>query len=316
MPLPSDHPAIRQARTVFPGNVVDADRGVPILKPGKDNTKLGAFVAKGRWAGMPIFSLTLEERATCPRTCHRWLDCYGNAMGQAARNRHGPALEARLQWELAQLNARYPAGFVVRLHVLGDFYSVAYVELWRAWLQRYRALRVWGYTAWPPSSPIGAALQSLASRNWSRFAIRRSAQNIGPARAVTVASAAEGRRLPNTIVCPVETRHVSNCGACGLCWANAARNKTIAFILHGDRRSRETAGAIMDAVWTPELIRQLTELWKQGMATAEIGRRLGVTKNAVIGKAHRLDLPPRPSPLTTRYPQGKRQPAAEPGADL
>jgi GcrA cell cycle regulator len=53
----------------------------------------------------------------------------------------------------------------------------------------------------------------------------------------------------------------------------------------------------MDSVWTPELIQQLSALWKQGLSTAEIGRRLGVTKNAVVGKAHRLLLDPRPSPL-------------------
>ena len=33
------------------------------------------------------------------------------------------------------------------------------------------------------------------------------------------------------------------------------------------------------------------------LATAEIGRRMGVTKNTVVGKAHRLDLPARPSPM-------------------
>jgi GcrA cell cycle regulator len=53
----------------------------------------------------------------------------------------------------------------------------------------------------------------------------------------------------------------------------------------------------MESVWTPELIQQLSALWKQGLSTAEIGRQLGVTKNAVVGKAHRLLLDPRPSPL-------------------
>ncbi len=53
----------------------------------------------------------------------------------------------------------------------------------------------------------------------------------------------------------------------------------------------------MESMWTPELIAQLTELWNKGLSTAEIGRRIGVTKNAVVGKAHRLFLTPRPSPL-------------------
>ena len=49
--------------------------------------------------------------------------------------------------------------------------------------------------------------------------------------------------------------------------------------------------------WTEETIVRLRGLWAEGHSTAEIGRRLGVTKNAVVGKAHRLDLPARPSPI-------------------
>ncbi len=49
--------------------------------------------------------------------------------------------------------------------------------------------------------------------------------------------------------------------------------------------------------WTDAVILSLRALWDEGLSTAEIGRRLGVTKNAVVGKAHRLDLPARPSPI-------------------
>lgn len=49
--------------------------------------------------------------------------------------------------------------------------------------------------------------------------------------------------------------------------------------------------------WNEETIVRLRGLWAEGHSTAEIGRRLGVTKNAVVGKAHRLDLPARPSPI-------------------
>src|SRR5580692_4678926 len=50
-------------------------------------------------------------------------------------------------------------------------------------------------------------------------------------------------------------------------------------------------------VWDEETIRLLRDLWTQGHSTAEIGRRLGVSKNAIVGKAHRLDLEARPSPI-------------------
>ena len=49
--------------------------------------------------------------------------------------------------------------------------------------------------------------------------------------------------------------------------------------------------------WSDDVIIQLRGLWAEGHSTAEIGRRLGVTKNAIVGKAHRLDLPARPSPI-------------------
>jgi GcrA cell cycle regulator len=49
--------------------------------------------------------------------------------------------------------------------------------------------------------------------------------------------------------------------------------------------------------WTEELIARLRALWAEGHSTAEIGRRMGISKNAVVGKAHRLELPARPSPI-------------------
>ena len=52
--------------------------------------------------------------------------------------------------------------------------------------------------------------------------------------------------------------------------------------------------------WTTERIATLTKLWGGGLSTREIGLRLGVTKNAVVGKAHRLGLSKRQSPIVER----------------
>jgi GcrA cell cycle regulator len=50
--------------------------------------------------------------------------------------------------------------------------------------------------------------------------------------------------------------------------------------------------------WTDERVEQLKQLWGQGMSASEIADTLGdVTRNAVIGKAHRLGLSGRPSPI-------------------
>jgi len=58
--------------------------------------------------------------------------------------------------------------------------------------------------------------------------------------------------------------------------------------------------------WTDERIQELARLWQDGYSASEIGKRLGVSKNAVVGKAHRLKLPSRPSPIR----QGESDPAA------
>lgn len=50
--------------------------------------------------------------------------------------------------------------------------------------------------------------------------------------------------------------------------------------------------------WNDNEIGQLRVLWDQGIPTAEIGRMMGVSKNAIVGKVHRLDLPARPSPIS------------------
>ncbi len=57
--------------------------------------------------------------------------------------------------------------------------------------------------------------------------------------------------------------------------------------------------------WTDEVIERLKALWLEGHSTAEIGRRMGISKNAVVGKAHRLNLAGRPSPIR-RGPPGER----------
>ena len=48
--------------------------------------------------------------------------------------------------------------------------------------------------------------------------------------------------------------------------------------------------------WTPERVAELTKLWATGLSASEIGRRMGITKNAVVGKVRRLDLTMRRAP--------------------
>lgn len=50
--------------------------------------------------------------------------------------------------------------------------------------------------------------------------------------------------------------------------------------------------------WTEERVDLLKQYWSEGLSASEISNKLGgVTRNAVIGKAHRLGLQSRPSPI-------------------
>ena len=60
--------------------------------------------------------------------------------------------------------------------------------------------------------------------------------------------------------------------------------------------------------WNEETIARLRALWAEGLSTAEIGRRMGISKNAVVGKAHRLNLPARPSPIRREGAGGAPRP--------
>jgi GcrA cell cycle regulator len=70
--------------------------------------------------------------------------------------------------------------------------------------------------------------------------------------------------------------------------------------------------------WTEDRIETLRSLWMQGLTASQIAERLGsVSRNAVIGKAHRLGVSARPSPIkreTARTIPLHRAPAAPPAA--
>lgn len=64
--------------------------------------------------------------------------------------------------------------------------------------------------------------------------------------------------------------------------------------------------------WTDERIDRLRELWSQGITASQIADELGgVSRNAVIGKAHRLGLQSRPSPVKPNEPAPAPAPKAK-----
>jgi hypothetical protein len=216
--------AYRSGRTIFPSRVFDPDEVKRVLKDGHQSRKIGKFVTKGPRRGWPLFTLTLEERATCPRSCKAWAICYGNSMQAAERIVAGPALEEALWNELLALQFAHPGGFMVRLHVLGDFYSLEYVRFWTRALKAFSALHVFGFTAHRPATEIGQALMAL-TLDWSRFAVRFSGVD-----APFKASILQGDPgTEDAILCPAQTEQTDCCATCGLCWHS---KRSIAFARH------------------------------------------------------------------------------------
>jgi len=68
--------------------------------------------------------------------------------------------------------------------------------------------------------------------------------------------------------------------------------------------------------WTDERIETLKTMWEAGQTASQIAEALGgVSRNAVIGKAHRLELQARPSPVKANEPEPvAAAPAPEPVA--
>lgn len=227
MALADSHPAVVEGRTIFPTTVnpVGHPRLKRLLKSGKNSRKIGAVVTKGYLRGAPIYTLTLEERATCPRSCSVYGACYGNGMPFAQRIKHGHEFERLLWEELAEKQAAHPNGFLVRLHILGDFYSVDYAELWAEALEAYPALHVFGYTAHEPESEIGQVICQLLGLRGDRFHMRFSGWAGRSNGSVVVDRAEDAEHL----VCPAQTGKTQCCATCCFCWNS---DRTIAFLKH------------------------------------------------------------------------------------
>ena len=77
----------------------------------------------------------------------------------------------------------------------------------------------------------------------------------------------------------------------------------------------ETVSRGTESAWSSLAVETLRTLWARGESARSIAIGLapilpGVTRNAVIGKVHRLGLPSRPSPIRSAAPPGHRGPPA------
>jgi hypothetical protein len=196
-----------------------------VLKKGSSNKKLGFKITAKKWAGKRLYSLTLTERETCPVSCHHWNDCYGNNMPFAHRF-STQGLIHKLEVEIKSLLLKHSQGVVIRLHVLGDFWSVSYVSFWKRMLKENPTLCVFGYTGRLPGSKIGSALSKLNNLFKDRCVIRYSRSK--ESKNGLLYAAEESFEGPH-FGCPEQSGKIKDCASCGLCWISP---RTVRFITH------------------------------------------------------------------------------------
>lgn len=225
--------AIERGRTQYLGNAVKAvTSDVNLLKRSMNNGKLGKLREwrAGAFKGMPLYSLTLEERATCERSCNAWEVCYGNNMPFAHRfdvtSDGGLALMLRLQAELDKLDSKHPGGYSIRLHILGDFFSIEYVDFWREQLATRSALHVYGYTH--RQGAIKARIDEVWREYQARFAIMQSDGDASDTRPIALLETSAGADTLPT--CPEQSGKAKGCLDCGLCTNPNVRG--VRFLLH------------------------------------------------------------------------------------
>ena len=207
-----DHTAIVNSRSLYQKNVFDAATYKYKVIKSPTDIKLGKKVTKGKLKGAKIYILTLEERETCDLACEHWLDCYGNNMPFAHRFIVNEALLIAIERDLDELDAKGKA-YLVRLHILGDFPTLAYVTFWKKQLSKRPLLNIYGYTRNHPTKPLGLSISSVRDLYGERFAIRFSSFPSDPMSAQSEHVSTVG------IGCPHQLKLAKSCGACALCWS-------------------------------------------------------------------------------------------------
>lgn len=220
---------VRESRTRYRKSVKRVDQVSNLLVSAHSNVKIGRDVRKAKFRGYWIYTLSLEERKTCPSSCRHWQTCYGNNMPFAKRIDHtDPAFLPTLEAEISKLCAmKNRAGVLIRLHALGDFFSVEYVQFWMQMLRSFPNLALFGYTARHPVTPIGDTVW-IMNRIWSdRCMIRFSDGQLPEMSTVSIGD--ETGCPPNAFICPEQTGKTRCCATCGACWSTT---KNVAFMEH------------------------------------------------------------------------------------
>ena len=232
MELNTNHKAIVNATTLYNGSKLTirdvTNYKFKVLKT-STNIKLGKKVTKGKLKGMKMYTLTLIERETCTDECEHYKDCFGNNMHVAHRFEVNDAFMLRLESDIHATARLNPNGFLVRLHILGDFESVEYTLFWERMMIHYPNLYVYGYSRnhidskYSHVRDIAKELIRLRSKYQDRWAVRFSNK-------LDEEYSANSRDITDKgITCLAQVKASVSCSDCTLCWSS---KKAIGFITH------------------------------------------------------------------------------------
>lgn len=216
-------------RTIFLKNVHEpADN---MIKSAKYNKKLGKTYDKvqiKKWKGASMMALTLEERKSCTPNCAVYDVCFGNNMPFAKRYDHThPDFLPSLRRSIHAVAGKGKP-IVLRLHVLGDFFSRGYVDFWHEILDTYPNINAFGYTHHAhDDNDIGSSISKLNALFPERFAVRHSGDMNTKFRTRVIKDGESV--LPGEIICPEELGKTTGCTTCGICWSS---QKPVVFLEH------------------------------------------------------------------------------------
>ena len=232
MELNTNHKAIVNATTLYNASkftIRDVSNYKHKVLKASTNIKLGKKVTKGKLKGMKMYTLTLIERETCTDECEHYTDCFGNNMHVAHRFEVNDAFMLRLESDIHATAVANPNGFLVRLHILGDFKSVEYTLFWERMMIHYPNLHVYGYSRnhidskYSHVRDIAKELIRLRSKYQERWAVRFSNK-------LDQEYSANSRDITDKgITCLAQVKTDVSCSDCTLCWSS---KKAIGFITH------------------------------------------------------------------------------------
>lgn len=227
----------------FPTKVFRATRLELPLRPGDGNSKMGGrTLLVGRWRGVALYYVALEEGVTCSSEC-----MYGQTGLCGAANYSGfrfvvdDGFYDWTEWQIGFLLRRHAAGLATRLYVSGDAPDERNVKFWASMLARYPKLRIFGHThhTGPMQELI---LNELNFAYPERAVIRPSESDDAEHRAITVPSL-DDLKGREGVPCPAMLTRtpdgvrakrtgepaLSDCAHCGRCMD--PRVRTIVWLL-------------------------------------------------------------------------------------